>query len=141
MQSSLLQTGAFALFMLSVYTVASMLPCGRYYYEPEGGYVGNPWVKVSFQYLYLYLGWLIHNLDLIEYFIFRFLVPYISQRLSKAQLQAKRRLAVWEKLPTKYKQVLIGTYRARLEWIAQARDEFILRPEYTNTLVVNNWVL
>ena len=28
--------------MFSIYTVASMLPCGRYYYEPEGGYVGNP---------------------------------------------------------------------------------------------------
>jgi len=42
MQSSLLQTGAFIIFMFSIYTVASMLPCGRYYYEPEGGYVGNP---------------------------------------------------------------------------------------------------
>jgi len=42
MQSSLLQTSAFILFMLSLYCVSSMLPCGRYYYEPEGGYVGNP---------------------------------------------------------------------------------------------------
>ena len=42
MQSSLLQTGAFILFMLSMYCCSSMLPCGRYYYEPEGGYVGNP---------------------------------------------------------------------------------------------------
>jgi hypothetical protein len=42
MQSSLLQTSAFIIFMFSIYTVASMLPCGRYYYEPEGGYVGNP---------------------------------------------------------------------------------------------------
>jgi len=41
-QSSLLQTSAFILFMLSVYCAASMLPCGRYYYDPEGGYVGNP---------------------------------------------------------------------------------------------------
>jgi hypothetical protein len=43
--------------MLSLYCANSMLPCGRYYYEPEGGYVGNPWVKFSFQYMYLYLGW------------------------------------------------------------------------------------
>jgi len=42
MQNSLLQTTFFILFMLSLYCVASMLPCGRYYYEPEGGYVGNP---------------------------------------------------------------------------------------------------
>jgi len=42
MQNSLLQTSAFIIFMLSLYCVASMLPCGRYYYEPEGGYVGNP---------------------------------------------------------------------------------------------------
>jgi hypothetical protein len=43
--------------MLSLYCANSMLPCGRYYYEPEGGYVGNPWVKFSYQYMYLYLGW------------------------------------------------------------------------------------
>jgi len=42
MQSSLLQTSAFILFMLSIYCAASMLPCGRYYYAPEAGYVGNP---------------------------------------------------------------------------------------------------
>lgn len=42
MQNSILQTGAFTVFMLSLYCTASMLPCGRYYYEPEGGYVGNP---------------------------------------------------------------------------------------------------
>jgi len=42
MQSSLFQTSSFILFMLSMYCTSSMLPCGRYYYEPEGGYVGNP---------------------------------------------------------------------------------------------------
>ena len=42
MQSSILQTSAFIIFMFSLYCSASMLPCGRYYYEPEGGYVGNP---------------------------------------------------------------------------------------------------
>ena len=41
MQNSILQTTVFILFMLSLYCVTSMLPCGRYYYEPEGGYVGN----------------------------------------------------------------------------------------------------
>jgi hypothetical protein len=42
MQSSKLQTFLFISFMLCLYCTASMLPCGRYYYEPEGGYVGNP---------------------------------------------------------------------------------------------------
>jgi ABC-type lipoprotein release transport system permease subunit len=41
MQNSILQTTVFILFMLSLYCVTSILPCGRYYYEPEGGYVGN----------------------------------------------------------------------------------------------------
>jgi hypothetical protein len=42
MQNSILQTTTFILFMLSLFCANSMLPCGRYYYEPEGGYVGNP---------------------------------------------------------------------------------------------------
>jgi len=42
MQNSFLQTSAFIIFALSLFCAASMLPCGRYYYEPEGGYVGNP---------------------------------------------------------------------------------------------------
>jgi len=42
MQSSTVQTSAFIAYMLSMYCAASMLPCGRYYYDPEGGYVGNP---------------------------------------------------------------------------------------------------
>jgi len=41
-QNSILQTTAFMLFMMSLYCINSMLPVGRYYYEPEGGYVGNP---------------------------------------------------------------------------------------------------
>lgn len=42
MQNSLLQTTFFITFLMSVFCASSMLPCGRYYYEPEGGYVGNP---------------------------------------------------------------------------------------------------
>lgn len=41
MHDSFLQTYLFALFMMSLFVTASMLPCGRYYYEPEGGYSGN----------------------------------------------------------------------------------------------------
>jgi apolipoprotein N-acyltransferase len=42
MQNSLLQTSLFITFLMSLGCACSMLPCGRYYYEPEGGYVGNP---------------------------------------------------------------------------------------------------
>jgi hypothetical protein len=72
MQSSKLQSFFFMIFMLSMYCTASMLPCGRYYYAPEGGYVGNPWVKFSYQYCYLYLGWIVHHLDVIEHYCFRY---------------------------------------------------------------------
>jgi len=72
MQHSLLQTSSFIFFMMSLYCTASMLPCGRYYYAPENGYVGNPWVKISYQYIYLYLGWFLHHLDVLDGYIFRF---------------------------------------------------------------------
>jgi hypothetical protein len=55
-----------------MYCTASMLPCGRYYYAPEGGYVGNPWVKFSYQYAYLYMAWIVHHLDTIEHYGFQF---------------------------------------------------------------------
>lgn len=79
MQSSLLQTSCFIIFMLSMYCTASMLPCGRYYYDPEGGYVGNPWVKFSYQYSYLYLAWIIHHLDLVEHYSYRYTQSYLRK--------------------------------------------------------------
>lgn len=86
----MLQTIAFILFMLSMYCTASMLPCGRYYYEPEGGYVGNPWVKFSYQYAYLYLGWIIHHLDTIEHFIYRHTQNFINYILEYRKSSRKR---------------------------------------------------
>jgi len=55
-----------------MYCTASMLPAGRYYYEPEAGYVGNPIVKFSLQFVYIYLGWLLHHLDVIDHKIYQF---------------------------------------------------------------------
>jgi len=78
MQNSILQTTTFILFMLSLFCLNSMLPCGRYYYEPEGGYVGNPWVKLSLQYMYLYLCWLLHHLDLLDHYLF-----YLTQTFTR----------------------------------------------------------
>jgi hypothetical protein len=65
--------------MLCLYCTASMLPCGRYYYEPEGGYVGNPWVKFSYQYVYLYLIWILHHADLIDFYIFNYAVTLLRR--------------------------------------------------------------
>jgi quinol-cytochrome oxidoreductase complex cytochrome b subunit len=63
---SITHTFAFIFFLSSLNCVSSMLPCGRYYYDIEGGYVGNPWVKISYQYIIFYLGWLLHHLDRID---------------------------------------------------------------------------
>ena len=86
MQSSTLQTSAFIIYMLSMYCAASMLPCGRYYYDPEGGYVGNPWVKFSYQYLYLYMAWIVHHLDVLDHYAFSYANTY---RLKAATLYSK----------------------------------------------------
>jgi len=86
MQNSLIQTFAFILFLMSMFCVASMLPAGRYYYEPEGGYVGNPWVKFSFQYMYLYLAWFLHHLDLVDHYMFQFYQVF-AKRSSKLYKQ------------------------------------------------------
>jgi quinol-cytochrome oxidoreductase complex cytochrome b subunit len=90
MQSSMLQTLAFILFMLSMYCTASMLPVGRYYYAPEGGYVGNPWVKFSYQYAYLYLAWIIHNLDLIEHISHRYIQHFLARSYNFRKVSKKR---------------------------------------------------
>jgi len=74
MQNSIFQSTTFSLFMLSLFCSASMLPCGRYYYDPEGGYVGNPWIKWCLQYIYLYMGWLLHHLDIIDHYMFQFII-------------------------------------------------------------------
>ena len=59
-----------------------MLPCGRYYYDPEGGYVGNPWVKFSYQYAYLYMAWIIHHLDVLEHYCFQYANTYLLRASS-----------------------------------------------------------
>lgn len=68
-QSSMFQSFFFLIFLLSLLCVASILPCGRYYYEPEGGYGGNTAIKFSLQYIYIYLLFLVHHLDIIESYL------------------------------------------------------------------------
>ena len=90
MQSSKIQTLAFILYMLSIYCASSMLPCGRYYYAPEGVYVGNPWVKFSYQYAYLYMAWIVHHLDLIEHVGYRYAQHLLIQSSNTRKISKKR---------------------------------------------------
>lgn len=71
------QSFFFILFLWSLFFVASILPCGRYYYEVEAGYAGNTVLKWAFQYIYFYLIWLIHNLEFIEKLVMYYLESFI----------------------------------------------------------------
>jgi hypothetical protein len=68
--------------MFSLFTTASILPCGRYYYDLEGGYVGNTWIKWSYQFLYWYLGWLLYHLDHLDSLVYN-TSHYLKLKLSK----------------------------------------------------------
>jgi hypothetical protein len=57
---------AFVGFFASLAYVGGSLPCGRFYYEGVEGFFGNIFLKLSYQYLYLYLGVLAHVLDRCE---------------------------------------------------------------------------
>jgi len=34
--------------------------------------IKNPWVKVSYQYVYFYLGWLLHHVDRIDQYVYKY---------------------------------------------------------------------
>lgn len=119
MQNSMIQFGSFALFLLSIFSISSMLPCGRYYYEPEGGYVGNPWVKFSLQYIFLYFAWILHHLELFDRIIFQFFLLFskysvkvlIKRLLTTFPLRKKR----YSKNKTTYK-ICISTRRKKFNF-------------------------
>jgi len=48
------------IFGASLYYSGSILPCGRFYYDAYEGFTGNSILRMSYQYLYLYLGFLAH---------------------------------------------------------------------------------
>ena len=74
LKDSYIQWIAFLVFMSSLFSSASILPCGRYYYDDEASYVGNTWLKYSYQYIYWYLGFLIHCFDLIEALCYQLII-------------------------------------------------------------------
>jgi hypothetical protein len=50
----------FVAFIASLLYVGGTLPCGRFYYESFEGFMGNGWLRASYQFLYAYLGCLAH---------------------------------------------------------------------------------
>jgi hypothetical protein len=71
-----LQQFFYILFIGSIFYVASILPCGRFYYESVEGFFGNIFLKLSYQYIYIYLILIMHISDKIERSIFKFYTLY-----------------------------------------------------------------
>jgi quinol-cytochrome oxidoreductase complex cytochrome b subunit len=65
-KDSYLQLSFFIVFMFSMCYVGGTLPCARFYYEEEEGFFGNMFLRLSYQYIYVYLFVIIHALDRIE---------------------------------------------------------------------------
>ncbi len=42
------------------------MPCGRFYYENVDGFFGNAFLRLSYEYLYLYLGLFAHLVEQLE---------------------------------------------------------------------------
>lgn len=69
MRESNTQLFLFILFIGSIFYVGGTLPCARFYYEGEEGFFGNMFLRLSYQYLYIYLFFLIHAADKLEKFV------------------------------------------------------------------------
>ena len=66
MRHSLLQQSFYICFIGSIVYVGGTLPCGRFYYEAVEGFFGNVFLKLSYQFIFLYMGFILHVVDLIE---------------------------------------------------------------------------
>jgi quinol-cytochrome oxidoreductase complex cytochrome b subunit len=63
---SLLQELAYVGLFSSMLYVGGTLPCGRFYYENIEGFFGNSFLRLSYEYIYIYLGFLAHTIDAFE---------------------------------------------------------------------------
>lgn len=66
MRQSRLQQTAYIVFLGSMLYCGGTLPCGRFYYEAVEGFFGNIFLKLSYQYIYIYLGFIVHAIDVFE---------------------------------------------------------------------------
>lgn len=65
-RDSTAQLTLFVAFVASLLYVGGTLPCARFYYEEEDGFFGNSLLRLSYQYIYLYLIALIHVVNRVE---------------------------------------------------------------------------
>lgn len=94
MRQSILQEAAYVGLFSSMLYVGGTLPCGRFYYENIEGFFGNSFLRVSYEYVYIYMAFLAHVIDAFERW-------YLGSALHKFTLS--RVLA------------LLGTYDAKKE--------------------------
>jgi len=84
-----IQQALFVLFVGSLLYVGGTLPCGRFYYESFEGFTGNAWLRISYQYLYIYLGYLAHVADRVERLALGALRAFYSVLLQQGQQKRK----------------------------------------------------
>jgi hypothetical protein len=63
---SVLQEVMYVGLFSSMLYVGGTLPCGRFYYENIEGFFGNSFLRLSYEYIYIYLGFLAHTVDAFE---------------------------------------------------------------------------
>jgi hypothetical protein len=66
MRQSWIQEVLYVGFFGSIIYVGGTLPCGRFYYENIDGFFGNFFLRLSYEYIYLYLGLLAHLVEQLE---------------------------------------------------------------------------
>jgi hypothetical protein len=66
MRQSWVQEVLYVGFFGSILYVGGTLPCGRFYYENIDGFFGNFFLRLSYEYIYLYLGLLAHLVEQLE---------------------------------------------------------------------------
>lgn len=65
-RQSWIQEVLYVAFFGSIIYLGGTLPCGRFYYENVDGFFGNSFLRLSYEYVYLYLGVLAHAVDRLE---------------------------------------------------------------------------
>lgn len=65
-RNSPLQQAFFLAFLMSLVYVGGTLPSGRFYYEAVEGFFGNSFLRLSYQYIFIYMGFLAHATDRAE---------------------------------------------------------------------------
>jgi len=65
-RQSYVQEILYASLFSSILYVGGTLPCGRFYYENVDGFFGNSLLRLTYEYIYIYLGFLAHFVDYFE---------------------------------------------------------------------------